>query len=150
VADGPGGGLRIIDVSNPSSPTEVGFLDTPGWAYSVAVSGSVAYVADGDGGLRVIDVSDPSNPVELGFYDTPGSPGDIVIEAGYAYVADGGSGGLRVFDISSPGSPFEVGYYDVASDGPVAYVGDEEGGLVILRYAEAQHKVYLPLVMRNY
>jgi hypothetical protein len=38
--------LRVIDVSNPSSPREVGFYDTPGWAYGVAVSGSYAYVAD--------------------------------------------------------------------------------------------------------
>jgi hypothetical protein len=40
-------GLRVIDVSNPSSPREVGFYDTPGWASGVAVSGTYAYVADG-------------------------------------------------------------------------------------------------------
>jgi hypothetical protein len=40
-------GLRVIDVSNPSSPREVGFYDTPGNARGVAVSGSYAYVADG-------------------------------------------------------------------------------------------------------
>jgi hypothetical protein len=55
-------GLRVIDVSNPSSPREVGFYDTPGYAYGVAVSGTYAYVADVWEGLRVIDVSNPSSP----------------------------------------------------------------------------------------
>ena len=47
-------GLRVIDVSNPISPTEIGFYDTPGWAYGVAVSGNLAYVADDDGGLLIL------------------------------------------------------------------------------------------------
>ena len=47
VADGVSG-LRIINVANPAAPTEVGFYDTPGNAYGVAVAGSYAYVADGD------------------------------------------------------------------------------------------------------
>ncbi|MBU4445112.1 hypothetical protein KJ656_08535 [bacterium] len=47
-------GLHIIDVSTPSSPVEVGFCDTGGDAWSVAVSGSYAYVANrADGFLAV-------------------------------------------------------------------------------------------------
>ena len=65
-------GLRVIDISNPSNPVEVGYYDTPGYAWDVAVSGSYAYIADGISGLRVIDISNPSNPVEVGYYDTPG------------------------------------------------------------------------------
>ena len=53
VADG-GDGLRIIDVSNPAIPTEVGFYDTPGSAAGVAVAGNYAYVADGGGGLVIL------------------------------------------------------------------------------------------------
>ena len=33
---------------------EVGFLDTPGEAHGVAVSGNLAVVADGDGGLAIV------------------------------------------------------------------------------------------------
>ena len=47
-------GLRIIDVSVPSSPSEVGFYDTPGWAWGVYVQGDLAYVADGYGGLIIL------------------------------------------------------------------------------------------------
>jgi hypothetical protein len=79
----------VIDVSNPSSPREVGAYDTPGSALGVAVSGTYAYVADGSEGLRVIDVSNPSSPREVGFYDTPGDAWGVAVSGTYAYVADG-------------------------------------------------------------
>ena len=69
---GPVSGVRVIDVSTPSSPSEVGFFDTPGWAFGVVVSGSYAYVEDGEDGLCLIDVSDSTDPLEVGFVDTPG------------------------------------------------------------------------------
>jgi hypothetical protein len=69
VADGAGG-LRIVDVSNPNMPTEVGFVSTGGSTYDVDVSGGHAFVADGAAGMRVIDVSNPGAPVEVGAYTT--------------------------------------------------------------------------------
>jgi hypothetical protein len=96
-------GLRVIDVSNPSSPREVGFYDTSGTAYGVAVSGSYAYVADGPAGLRVIDVSNPSSPREVGFYDTPGTAYDVAVSGSYAYVADGPAGNRRLESVLSSG-----------------------------------------------
>jgi hypothetical protein len=60
VADGYGG-LRIINVSNPSNPTEVGFYDTPGVCLcSVVVSGLLCLCNRlGWPDLRIINVSDP-------------------------------------------------------------------------------------------
>ncbi|MDW8114688.1 MAG: hypothetical protein RMJ34_07150, partial [candidate division WOR-3 bacterium] len=52
VADG-NAGLRIIDITNPNSPYEVGYYDTPGWAWGVYVSGSYCYVADDEAGLQI-------------------------------------------------------------------------------------------------
>jgi hypothetical protein len=46
LADG-GAGLRVVDVSDPTEPREVGFYDTPGSACGVAVSGNNAYLAAG-------------------------------------------------------------------------------------------------------
>jgi len=43
VADG-GGGLRIVDISDPASPTEAGYYDTPGYADGVAVVGDFTMV----------------------------------------------------------------------------------------------------------
>lgn len=141
VADGPAG-VRIIDVSDPSTPTEVGSCDTPGRARDVVVAGSHAYVADYDGGLRVLDVSDPAAPGEIGFCATSGKALDVAVSGGYAYVADW-DGGLRVIDVSSPAAPTQVGFYDtpgrphgVAVSGGYAYVADGDGGLRIVNVSD--------------
>jgi PKD repeat protein len=39
-------GLHIFDISDPANPVWVNWVDTPGEAYGVAVSGGYAYVAD--------------------------------------------------------------------------------------------------------
>ena len=74
-------GLRVIDISDLSSPTEVGFLDTVGTAQDVAVSDTLALVADYSAGLRVIDISNPASPTEVGFLDTPGIAGALPLES---------------------------------------------------------------------
>ena len=138
VADGDAG-LRIIDVSTPSSPTEVGFFDTEGNAYGVYVLDRYAYVADGDAGLRIVDISRPSSPTEVGFFDTGGTAKGIYVLGFYAYVADG-SAGLRIIDVSRSSSPTEVGFYDTGGSATgvcvlenVAYVADGNDGLYILQ-----------------
>jgi hypothetical protein len=47
-------GLRVVDVSTPSAPVEVGSFDTPGSASGVAVSGPYVYLADLRAGLWVM------------------------------------------------------------------------------------------------
>jgi len=89
-------GLRVIDVSDPSTPVEVGFYDTPDEARGVAVAGGYAYIADL--GLRVVDVSTPAAPVEVGFYDTAVYAYGLAAAGGYAYVADLDTD-LRVVDV---------------------------------------------------
>ena len=104
----------LIDISDPASPTEVGFLDTAGSVRRVAVTGVLALVADAGSGLRVIDISDPASPTEVGFLDTPGSTRAVAVTGDLALVADGSSG-LRIIDISDPASPAEVGFLDTPS-----------------------------------
>jgi len=45
VADGYRG-LRVVNITNPSSPLEAGYYDTPGYPNNVAVSGSIACLAE--------------------------------------------------------------------------------------------------------
>jgi len=58
VADGTSG-LKIVDISDPSSPQLRGSYDTPGNALDVWISGMLACVADGYSGLQLIDVTNP-------------------------------------------------------------------------------------------
>jgi hypothetical protein len=101
-------GLRIINVSRPHTPTEIGACDTPYLARGVAVVGQYAYVADMQSGLRIVNVSNPANPVEVGAYDTSWDANKVAIAGNYAYVADGGAG-LKVIDVSNPAHPDQVG-----------------------------------------
>lgn len=114
--------LRVIDISNPTMPVEVGF--SPGGALDVAIVGDYAYVATGNAGLRVVDVSTPADPREVGTCDTPGSAGSVAVAGHYAYIADG-MAGLRVIDVSVPASPTKVSSYDVPGEAvDVAIAGD--------------------------
>ncbi|MBU1706842.1 hypothetical protein KKB28_02880 [bacterium] len=57
-------GLRVVNISNPALPYEMGFYDTPGKALGVTVSGSYAYVADEFEGFRVVNITNPASPYE--------------------------------------------------------------------------------------
>jgi len=138
VADaGDSSGLRVINITNPAAPSEVGFCGTPGGALGVAVSGNYAYVEAS--GLRVINITNPSSPTEVGFYVTPGEPIGVAVSGNYAYVADWDYG-LRVVNITNPAAPYEVGFYDtpgsawgVTVQGNYAYVADGlMGGLRVV------------------
>ncbi len=132
------GHLRIIDISDPTNPDEIGYYDTESYTRGVYVSGDYAYVANDKNGLRIIDVSDPTNPTEVEYYDTDGYVYDVYVSGDYAYVADDVEG-LRIIDVSDPTNPTEVGYYDtkdyswgVYGEGDYAYVADNADGLRII------------------
>ena len=96
-----GGGLVVLDVSDPANISRLGAFNTPGLARSVQVVGSVAYVADDSAGLVVLDISDPANITQLGAFNTGGLALSVQVVGNLAYVADGSSG-LVVLDISDP------------------------------------------------
>ncbi len=84
--------LKIVNVSNPRSPVEVGSCDTPEWAWGIYLLDNYAYVADKRSDLRIIDVSRPSSPKEVGYHKTPSWVHSIYVLGDYAYVGDCKSG----------------------------------------------------------
>jgi subtilisin-like proprotein convertase family protein len=139
VADG-GGGLRMVDVANPTLPRLIGTY-APGWTISdVAVSGTLAFVAAGSGGLIVVDVSEPNAPYYLGSFGAYDSAATGVTLAGdLAYVADSHYKRLRIVNVADPAHPAQVGVYtttatvyDTVVSGTLAYVAAAYGGLHVL------------------
>lgn len=129
-----GGAMVILDVSNPSQPTEISWIATPGIALDVQVIGNYAYVAD-SAGLSVIDISDSKNSKEVGYCEIPAER--VYVAGNHAYVVSGETG-LHVVDISDLKSPQVVGFYDtpgyaedVCVSGNYAYVADETALRVI-------------------
>jgi len=100
--------LRIVDISDPSRPFQVGEIRLEGdWpkAIDVAVSGGIALVADSGGDVtyrqyvHVIDVSNPAAPRHRS--RLPIDTKDIEAAGGLFYVADR-NGGFRIIDPNTP------------------------------------------------
>ena len=126
-------GLRVIDVSDPVAPVQIGTYGTPGRADNLMIADSYAYIVDGD--LRIVDVSDPAAPAEVGSYDLPdsGITPHVAVQGQHAYLT---SDGLQIFDISSPGALLEAARHPIPR-GRVAVTNDTVyvlgDGLFILR-----------------
>lgn len=136
-------GLRIVDISSPSTPTLVGDgYDTTGTAEDVFVVGNYAYVADGDSGVQIVDISTPDEPTLAGTYDTAGKAMAIRVVDNYAFVADADEeGGLLVLDVSSKASPSLMTRYKtpastnsiyVALVNDMVYLANTDGGMQVL------------------
>jgi hypothetical protein len=141
-AVGSNTGLRIIDVSNPASPVELGALPLTS-AYAVAVTGTYAYAWCDNVGVCVIDVSIPGSPTPKGWCGFAGTADGLAASGSYLYLAISGNG-LRIIDVSVPEAPTEVGFYTgiaplgsfpmVWANGPYVYLTEGVNGFTILNH----------------
>jgi len=111
------GRLRVLDVSDPRRPMELGYASLPSDAVALAVVPGIAVVAHAtlvvdvfvDGGLTVVDLTDPSEPTVRGTYFVNGSVWGVAADEGAAYLLTDGV--LAVVDISEPAAPVEIATY---------------------------------------
>jgi len=121
--------LRIIDISDPTDPTEVGSYFSDDHSSDVAVRGDYVYLAGGS--FRIIDVTNPENPEEIFSSGWRWGANCVALSGDYAYLEC-----LRVIDVSDPHNPQSVGRYfggggsNIAVSGSYAYT---PGSLFILR-----------------
>lgn len=93
-----GGGVRVIDVSEPPTPTLLAFYPAPGDIYSVAAHEDRAYITYADGSaplnarLQIVDISEPTEPVPAGSF---GAGQHIAVQGESLWVA-GGEAGLAL------------------------------------------------------
>jgi hypothetical protein len=126
------GDLRIVDVTNPWNPVQVGdwglaknlgqgpdFNLAP---HDVWVENNIAYLSHWDAGLILLDVSDPSNPqfISQTLYEpteegnthvaVPARGGNLVV-VGDEDFSPGPWGFIRIFDSQDKTAPVEISTY---------------------------------------
>ena len=144
-------GLRIIDVSDPAAPMDLGHAPT-GMPQNGELYGDVkvhrtaggrtfALMASNLRGVVPIDVTDPANPVEM----TP-FPGPItnvhtlftetIGQQTFAYLANFTTSGLGIWDVTDPAAPVEVGAWVHPQASSTAFLHDlyAESGRLYLNY----------------
>ncbi len=128
--------IRMIDVSDPTAPVEVGSLQA--WVEDVAVVGKFAYLADSSAGLRTVDISNPASPTELDSAWWRGVSKDVAVRGSMVLVA-GEWGGLGVFDATEASDLQQLGILatpstsnDVVVSGSLAYVANSTEGVHVI------------------
>lgn len=131
-------GLHIINITNPASPSQIGFYNTSGLAMDAMVMDGLAYISVATFGLRIVNISNPYNPQPVSNYTTPGGAGGIYVNNNIAYLSAFNSG-LRLIDVANPTEPVLLGTYytpnsaqKAAVSGNLIYVAAGEAGLRIL------------------
>ena|GEM_PF-6194082 len=104
-------GLRILDISVPTSPTLVRDYEIE-YCGDVLIIDHFAYVSGGSDGIQMYDIADPANPV---FQGAIVSEGWSLLEVdGYLYVQESWSR-LEIFDVSTPPAYSLAGTFEPAS-----------------------------------
>jgi len=135
--------LKILDISNPASPFEVGSPLNISCASIKAISGNYIYVTNDSGHwMKTIDISNPLAPIIVG---TPltitGTLGSTSVSGNQMYMAKG-SEGVAIIDITDPihpsitepiiAMPSGSSAQSVTISGNYAYVTAYSGGLQII------------------
>lgn len=89
------GGLEIVDISNPRSPTFVSTVTTSGKSLSVALSDNLVFVRDTAGAINIVDVTDPVQPQLVHSIRVPDELAAIAVDENLIYVT--GANGLYIY-----------------------------------------------------
>jgi hypothetical protein len=115
------GALQVVSVADPEHPQLVATVPTTGAASDVAISGEVAYVAEGSVSLETFDISSPTNPLPLGVLgrdpgEVLGGSDAVAVSGSHAYIT-GGNSTIRVVDVANPEHPRRLGCVGVGNGG---------------------------------
>ena len=125
------GGLRILDVSRPQTPREIGrYVNAvmgkkPQAFNNIVVAGKLAYVATDYAGMEILDISNPRKPVGVSWwnpwraqtlsnnwFNSPGHVNQLIFDAGKKEVyLSAGDSELLVLDVSRPARPRQIAAY---------------------------------------
>lgn len=118
--------IRVLDVSDPADPKELGSLRMP-WSWSGALvtarHAGLSLVLDAARGLRVLDLRETFRADELAAFWPPRGLREIELRGELALGADA-EGSLRTFDVGDPQRMREIGRLEGDYLGALAWSGD--------------------------
>ncbi len=145
---GTGGGMRLVDVSEPKRPRLLGAVnDIPSGSHTLTVypGKPIVYLSPGglansSGNEQIVNVSDPKRPKVVGTYKpSPLGCHDLTFsfrkDGKYAFCA--GEGETQIWDVSDPKNPVTITHIPhagqmvfphsvaITHDGKYAFIGDE-------------------------
>ena len=99
-------GIRIIDMSNPSSPQDLGYVFQSTWpnSHSITIDPDAGrlYINGTRNGMYILDVAtNPASPTIIGRYTT-NYVHDSYVRRGKAYLSEIYDGNLRIVDVTNP------------------------------------------------
>lgn len=132
------GGLKVVDVSTPTTPRLLGSFSGVGSILGVKVRGTAAFVTGGST-LTIISASNPGAMIQAGQVSVGGTAWNLEIDAtrNLAIVA-AGSAGLRVVDIANLSAPVVRGGVATGDARGVALAGNTA---IVADYANSMTSV---------
>ncbi len=123
---GTGGGLYILDITQPRDPVLIGQYTGGDASENVTVANEIAYLTHNLGNLDILDVSDPTNPVLLfTYYTGAGTSIETMQLQGNLLYLGFNSNGLQIMDVSNPASPLLLSHIEPLLDiDDIALAGD--------------------------
>jgi len=97
-------GLFVINVANPREMVLSTHYDTLELGTGIAVSGTLAAVANRQYGVEFVDISDPENPLFLGMVRT-GEAQSVFLKDTLAVIGDWGTREVVICSVSNPREP---------------------------------------------
>ncbi|MDK9700455.1 MAG: T9SS type A sorting domain-containing protein [bacterium] len=116
-------GLRIVNISSLSQPSELGSISTLGFVKAIDVVDTLAFVIEEGGCLHIIDIANPASPTLISTLDLPGTPMAVDAVGQIAYVS-AGSAGVVIIDASDPSTPIIRSHFDTPGSAWSALVVD--------------------------
>ena len=119
-----GAGVRILSISDPTRPGELGGLDSSHVAVVAAVArDSFAFISwEQPPFLRTLDVSDPARPTKVGGCDLFNWPEAMVLRDTLLYIAEYAR--FQVVNVARPRQPTLVGSCNIAGTGMAVFLRD--------------------------
>jgi hypothetical protein len=150
-------GLRVMNVSDPTNPIEIGGLPIPEDVEDIALYEGFAFLAEQDSGLEVVDISNPLAPLSVGRFvpENRHSISSVYVENGLAYAV--GSDGLTMLDVIDPSAPAQISHLhlsgainDIVVVGDLAYLAGWSSGLHVVDVSNVAEPVEIGSWMWHY